>query len=165
MSYKGNYDPKCWHKYGRHGPMPPFFNKDFSKMIHGIMGHFKDYMGDFKGFKGWIPHELIEGDDFYTVVVPLPGLSKDDVKVSLINDNLNVSTTKPKLEEDEGEKRRKSIFSWIYERPINLDIPLPTDADENNVKSMMKNGLLKIKLGKKPARKIDINTEESNSFK
>ena len=38
-----------------------------------------------------------------------------------------------------------------------MDIPLPADADENSITSKMANGLLRIRVGKKPAKPIDIN--------
>jgi len=43
-----------------------------------------------------------------------------------------------------------------------MDIPLPADADENTISSKLTNGLLRITIGKKLAKKIDINEEQNN---
>jgi HSP20 family molecular chaperone IbpA len=43
-----------------------------------------------------------------------------------------------------------------------MDIPLPADANEDSIVSKMANGLLRIRIGKKPAKPININEEGSN---
>jgi len=157
------------------GCSPPFFGKEIAGMIQGIVSQMKNSMGS---FEGWVPYDIEELEDCFKIIVPLPGLAKENVKVSLINGCLNISTTKPESEEEEGkniksEKYRgkgtfpfvRSWFSALWDKQINLDVPLPPAADENNVKSAMKNGLLKIKIGKKPAKKIDINDNNTGENK
>jgi HSP20 family molecular chaperone IbpA len=43
-----------------------------------------------------------------------------------------------------------------------MDIELHENADLDSIKSVMANGLLRIKVGKKPAKKVDIKTDENN---
>ena len=45
-------------------------------------------------------------------------------------------------------------FSFIN---VDMDIPLPIDADTDTLVSKMANGLLKITMGKKPAKNIDVS--------
>ncbi len=40
---------------------------------------------------------------------------------------------------------------------VNMDIPLPVDVDAETIVSKMANGLLKITMGKKPAKNINIS--------
>ena len=70
-----------------------------------------------------------------------------------------------KYEGEEPEAEEKAVeeccmpFFWRGFSFINLDmdIPLPVDADTGTLVSKMANGLLKITMGKKPAKNIDIS--------
>jgi len=162
------FNPRFKHAHGFHAP---FFGKQVAGMVGGIMSQVKDCFGS---LEGWVPYDVEEMDDYFKITVPLPGLSKEDVKISLINGCLNISSKRPKS--DEQEKRRAKSdtycgcgsfpfgarwYSAFWEKDINLDIQLPPTIDENNIKSVMKNGLLKIKIGKKPAKKIDIGSGDN----
>ena len=50
-------------------------------------------------------------------------------------------------------------FSWkgFAFVEVNMDISLPVDANADTLTSKMANGLLKISVGKKPAKNIDIS--------
>ena len=99
------------------------------------------------------------------ITVPLPGLTKDDVKVSLIDGCINISATRPKTENTEKKEGKDEMnccgftmppFSVFWDRDINIDVPIPVDADKEKITSKMANGLLKIKVEKKPPKPIDI---------
>ena len=42
-----------------------------------------------------------------------------------------------------------------------MDIPLPGDANEDDIKSAISNGVLKIRIGKKPPTKINVESENN----
>lgn len=161
---------KDWRKKHPHHPPPPFppsFGGEISKMVRGVMEHVRDCFGN---FKGWVPYDVEEFEGYYVIKVPLPGLTKEDVKVSLINGTLNISTSIKKKEPNETEQKTHGKgpypfmgqwFSEIWERPINVDIPLPVNANKEAIKSIMKNGLLKIKIEKKPPKRIDVESSDS----
>ena len=95
-------------------------------------------------------------------------MKKEDVNVSLIGNSLNIKAAEPKTDEKETSEDKtkeyrhpflKYFFTFI---DVDMDIPLPADADLDSIKSIMSNGVLKIKFGKKPSRNIDINTEGNN---
>ena len=106
--------------------------------------------------------------EIYLITVPLPGRAKEDVNVSIINKIINITASKPNIPEHDGAKqppnKRKYSFPGMGFRfiEVNLDIPLPSDADENFISSKMANGLLRITVNKKPAKNIDINDERQN---
>ncbi len=142
----------------------PFGAKDIAKMKN-MAGHF---MKSFAGCMGsWIHHNIEDLGKNYLITVPLPGRAKEDVQVSLINKTLNIKAKKPKIAEKgpEEEKPKKEAqyhgfpFFWkgFMFVDVDMDVPLPADADENSIISKMANGLLKITIGKKPAKNIDIN--------
>jgi len=146
-----------------HGCMPFNFNpRDIAKMKN--MAH--QFMGSFMG--DYIHHNLEDLGSEYLITVPLPGRTKDDVKVSLINKHLNIKANKPKVPEHEKstEEPKKEGFPFMFKGfrfiDVNMDVPLPADADEDKITSKMTNGLLRVIIGKKPAKPIDITDEPNN---
>lgn len=138
--------------------------KDIARMKHMAGRFMKHFMG---GFGNWIPHNIEDLGQEYLITMPLPGRTKEDVEVSLINKNLNIKAKKPKVPEREGiKKEEKEQFAFPFHGfrfvDVNMDIPLPADANEDSIVSKMANGLLRIRIGKKPAKPIDINEEGNN---
>ena len=156
-------------KAGHHGCSPhgfaegaPFLGADWKvigQMARKCMGGFMNQ------YKGWVPYNLEDNGEQYLILVPLAGRTKEDVKVSLINNTLNIIAAKPKFTEEAEKKKKdeipfiKNFFAFV---DVNLDIPLPGDADLDSIKSLMQNGLLKVKVGKKPPRDINVNEEQNN---
>ncbi|MFX1393808.1 MAG: Hsp20/alpha crystallin family protein [Promethearchaeota archaeon] len=140
----------------------PFAGKELSKMMHGIGRHIHECMDR---FGTWVPYNLEETEDGYLYTVPLSGRTKEDVKVSLIGNSLNIKATKPKIDEREkAEKKQEHPFLKYFFKfvDVDMDIPLPANANLDLIKSVMANGLLRIKVGKKPSKNIDIGTEGNN---
>jgi HSP20 family molecular chaperone IbpA len=154
------YDPRV---YAGHFPFRPH---DVAKMKHMARHFIRGFMG---GFGSHIPYNIEDLGDKYLILVPLVGRSKEDVKVSLLNKHLNISAKKPKIaeknkeEEKEGDKPKSDFNCFPFEGKgftfidVNMDIPLPADADENTINSKMANGLLKVEIAKSPAKDININ--------
>jgi HSP20 family molecular chaperone IbpA len=156
------------HEKHHHGPKGfagcfQFGPRDIAKMKRMA----KHFMPGFMG--SHIPYNVEDLGDFYLITVPLAGRKKDEVKVSLINKHINIKAEKPKIPERENLKEKpeeeasaqdwcmpffRKGFSFIE---VNMDIPLPIDADTDTLVSKMANGLLKITMNKKPAKKIDIS--------
>ena len=155
-----HYDKNCGPRH-MHGCMP-FNPKDIAKMKR--MAH--QFMGNFMG--NFIHHNIEDLGSEYLITVPLPGRTKDDVNVSLINKHLNIKASKPKVPEHEKTKQEPGqhgfpfMFKGFTFIDVNMDVPLPADADENKISSKMTNGLLRVIIGKKPAKPIDITEEPNN---
>ena len=151
-----NFGPRMMHG------CIPINPRDIAKMKRMAHHFMRDFMG------GSIHHNIEDLGSVYLITVPLPGRTKEDVKVSLINKHLNVTASKPKVPEHEKnkEKSEKQGFPFAFRgftfTDVNMDIPLPADADENTISSKLTNGLLRITIGKKLAKKIDINEEQNN---
>ena len=144
-----------------HGCMP-FNPKDIARMKRMA----QQFMGNFMG--SYIHHNIEDLGEEYLITVPLPGRTKDDVTVSLINKHLNIKATKPKVPEHEKiekepeQQRFPFMFKGFTFVDVNMDVPLPPDADENKISSRMTNGLLRVIIGKKPAKPIDITEDQNN---
>jgi len=142
-----------------------FSPHDIAKMKN-MAGHFiKNFMGHYGNY---IPHNIEDLGESYLITIPLPGRTKENVNVSVIDKILNITAKKPNIPEYEktkGEKKKSNQqipgmgFRFIE---VNMDIPLPSDADENLISSKMTNGLLRIIVNKKPAKNININDERNN---
>ncbi|NHJ22035.1 MAG: Hsp20/alpha crystallin family protein [Candidatus Lokiarchaeota archaeon] len=139
-----------------------FSPRDVARMKR--MAH--QFMGSFMG--SYIHHNIEDLGDEYLITVPLPGRTKEDVTVSLINKHLNIKASKPKIPEHEKVKKEPEeqgfpfMFRGFTFIDVNMDVPLPADADENKISSKMVNGLLRVIIGKKPAKPIDISEEPNN---
>ena len=155
-------------RHGHHGrkgmagcfPFDPQMMQKMKKMAKHFM----------RGFMGnQIPYNLEDLGDSYLITVPLAGRTKEDVKVSLLTNHLNIKAEKPKIPEREKLKEKPeeegspnywfgpSFWKGFTFIDVNMDIPLPADADTESIVSKMANGLLKITFSKKPAKKIDIS--------
>ncbi len=158
--------PRGPHSYhGRKG-MYGCFPFD-PRMMYKMKKMAKHFMRGFMG--NHIPHNLEDLGDSYLITVPLAGRTKEDVKVSLLNNYLNIKAEKPKIPESEKVKETPGEVNTPHEFcgpsfwkgytfiDVNMDILLPVDADTETLLSKMANGLLKITFGKKPAKKIDIS--------
>ena len=96
------------------------------------------------------PVDLTETDDEYKLRVELPGLEKDDVKISLNQNVLTIGGEKKEEEAKENESfHKKEIRYGWFERSFTL----PGDVDENKIKAKMKNGVLTIRVPKRESAK------------
>ncbi|MFW9971386.1 MAG: Hsp20/alpha crystallin family protein [Candidatus Odinarchaeota archaeon] len=157
MCEEKHYGPKGFAGCYNFGPHEITKMKRMARhFMHGFMG-------------SYIPFNIEDLGDSYLITVPLAGRTKEEVKVSLINKHLNIKAEKPKIPERENLKEKpeekdsnqdwcmpffRKGFSFI---DVDMDITLPSDADTETLVSKMSNGLLKITMAKKPAKKIDIS--------
>ncbi|MHA1194218.1 MAG: Hsp20/alpha crystallin family protein [Promethearchaeota archaeon] len=166
MCDEKNFDPRRIHHFhpGQFCGSP----NDIARMKHMAGRFMKGFMHQMGSF---VPHNIDDLGTEYLITIPLPGRTKEDVKVSLINKNINVEAKKPKVHEKDGkeEKEKQEYFcgvpfpmSGFKFIDVNMDIPLPADADEDSVSSKMANGLLRITVVKKAAKNINISEEENN---
>ncbi len=94
--------------------------------------------------------DLIEKDNEIIATAEMPGLEKQDIKINLTEDRLEISA-ETKREEEKKEKGYvyKERRSGSYYRAISL--PSPVDSD--NAKASYKNGVLEIKMPKTEVKK------------
>lgn len=106
----------------------------------------------------WRPRvDLSETDDEYVVSMDLPGLSKDDVNVTLEGNTLNISgERKVQHEAQEGSYRRMERSYGRFYRSFTLG----DNVDPNEIHAEHENGVLTVHIPKtetsKP-RKVEIS--------
>lgn len=99
---------------------------------------------------------VYETDKAFEVTLALPGISKDDIDISMEGHTLTISGERT-FEEDESRKyhRVESRFGK-FERSL----PLPDIIDEDNIRANYENGVLTVtvpKLKEKAGRKIEVH--------
>lgn len=95
-------------------------------------------------FKSSLPLDIIEEDDKYRLVLEIPGLSKEDVKLHVVNDVLYLKIDK----EEENEEQQNYIYKGRSAINIQRAFSLENvKADE--IKATLRKGLLEVVLPKK----------------
>jgi HSP20 family protein len=97
-------------------------------------------------FEGWNPAvDIHEGKDTLTVKAELPGLKKEDIDVSLHENNLIISGERKRQEEfKEGDWCRSERFYGKFYRSL----PLPYAVDAGKIEAHYRDGVLNVSLPK-----------------
>ena len=96
--------------------------------------------------------DIHEKDDGYDICVDLPGFKKDELKVELNNGYLTISAEKSLNKDDEnhGKLIRQERYSGSMQRSFYVGSALT----EEDIHCAYENGVLKVSLPKKDARKV-----------
>jgi HSP20 family protein len=91
---------------------------------------------------------ISETETDYLIKAELPEVSKDDVKVTVNEDVVTISGERRKEAEHKDEKvHRIESFYGSFSRSFRL----PEDADVGAIQAESKNGVLKVRVPKRPA--------------
>ncbi|KAJ3210566.1 hypothetical protein HDU67_005197 [Dinochytrium kinnereticum] len=107
-------------------------------------------LADFWGVSPRTGHfslDVTETDNNYVVRADVPGISKDDLSISLKDDILTISGEKKS--ESESTDDKKHIVERCY-GAFNRSVRLPADADESSISAKLNNGVLELTVTKKP---------------
>ncbi|MGN6208519.1 Hsp20/alpha crystallin family protein [Asticcacaulis sp.] len=102
--------------------------------------------------------DLRESDKAYTLVAEVPGMQAKDIQVSTTDGCITLAGEKVESHETRDKDYIRQERSHGSFRRV---IPMPADADIDNVKAEMKNGLLTLTIARKAedstkSRKVDI---------
>lgn len=111
----------------------------------------ESYEGD------WYPAmDVSETNDEIVATLELPGMNREDIKVTVSDGVLTVSGEKKQEKIDENENRHRVERTYGYFR---RSISLPADIDTSKVKATYKDGVLKVtmpKLEEKKTKEIPV---------
>ncbi len=98
--------------------------------------------------------DITEHDKDYSIVANLPGFKKDNVKISVHDNQLMIEAQcDEKHEEDKGTVYRCERYSGSYRRSLML----PENVDPNSISAKMEDGVLTLVIPKKePSPKKEI---------
>jgi HSP20 family molecular chaperone IbpA len=115
------------------------------------------FFGDFSS-QQFVPRmDISESGNMLKVSAELPGMSADDVEISVRNNRMHIRGEKrhEETQEDEGYYRAERSFG-AFERTI----PLPEDVDADKADASFKNGVLTVQVpmieGKMAGKKVEI---------
>ena len=89
--------------------------------------------------------EVSENEHEITVSVELPGMSRDDVEVSVSDDNLTVRGERKKRTDE--NRKNYHLCEWSYGL-VQRSVPLPAGLDLDAVRAEFDNGVLSVTLPK-----------------
>jgi HSP20 family protein len=101
--------------------------------------------------------DVTETDKGYTVHAEIPGVRKEDIDVAIEGNQVTIAAeVKRDSEQKDGERvlRTERYFGGVYR-----SFTLPVELDETTSEAKYENGVLELKLAKKPAaagRKLTI---------
>ena len=104
--------------------------------------------------------DILETDSGYTIRSDLPGVSKDDIKVSVENGVLTIRGEK-KREVEHKEKNRYYHFERSFGE-FSRSFTLPSNVDSQHVEAHFDNGILEINLRRSEEAKpkaIDVKVD------
>ena len=118
-----------------------------------IDGLFGEFLGDFPSLSAWQPFRMhtfpavnvCEGDDDMYVEAELPGVSGEDVELSVAGSELTIKGQRPRPEPAAGVtiRRRERRFG-----PFHRVVRLPVAVDEGRIEATLRDGLLAVTLRK-----------------
>ncbi|CAH8391222.1 unnamed protein product [Eruca vesicaria subsp. sativa] len=99
--------------------------------------------------------QVKEQDDCYKLRYEVPGLTKDDVKITVDNGILMIKG-EHKAEEEEGSPEEDEYWSSRMYGYYNTSLSLPDDAKVEEIKAELKNGVLDLVIPRMEKPKKDV---------
>ena len=101
--------------------------------------------------------DVAESDAAYTVTLDVPGLTREQLKVSIEGKQLRVESKPAAAAAQEGVR---SLYRERSARPFARSVELPAEVDESASQAKLENGVLTLTLAKKVPtgrRQISVN--------
>jgi len=125
----------------------PFAETGFDDLFRGFFRPVRGGGGD--GTRAAIRVDVTESDNGYTVHAEVPGVKKDEIHVGIEGNQVTIAAeVKREFDAKEGERvlRTERYFGSVYR-----SFTLPAEIDEASSTAKYDNGVLELKLAKKPA--------------
>ena len=124
----------------------PFADTGFDELFRGF---FRPVRSSDKNAPAPVKIDVTENDKGYTVRAEIPGVKKEEIDVAIEGNQVTIAAeVKRESEQKEGERvlRSERYFGAVYR-----SFTLPADLDEEQSEAKYENGVLELKLAKKPA--------------
>lgn len=123
--------------------------EDVSTRLNRMFGRFParaESGQELLGVADWSPSaDIAETDTAYLIKAEIPGVQKEDVKVTVQDGMLTMQGERKMEKEEKGKKFHRIERSYgSFVRSFRV----PDDADENSVKAEFKDGMLNVTLAK-----------------
>lgn len=105
--------------------------------------------------------DVSETSEAFKITADVPGMTENDIELTVSDDSLMISGERSETSEEEGESiyRRERSYGMFRRR-----IPLPDNIERDNISASFSNGVLKIEVPKTEEarsnwRKIEVKSE------
>jgi len=114
-----------------------------------------------------VPVDVYSTSDHAVVIAALPGLSPDDVEISVHQNTVTISGALRNVAESDDAKDATWYVSELSSGDFRRSITLPFHVDADRTTAWSENGILRITLPKvesAKARKITVSSERSDAL-
>ena len=91
---------------------------------------------------------VIENDNDYKVEVAAPGMTREDFRLSVTDDNCLVLTMEKKNESKDEDKKRKYLRREFSYHRFEQSLALPENVNKDEIKATVNDGILTIDIPK-----------------
>lgn len=140
----------------RRAERDPFYRLwgEMDRMFEDASRGLMSWRGEAGGLGAFQPSvDLKETDDAIEVTAELPGMSEEDLDLSLAD---NVLTLKGEKKEETVREKDGVHYTERSYGSFHRQIPLPAEVDPDAVEADVKNGVLHVKLPKSPEAKEQV---------
>lgn len=105
---------------------------------------------------------IIEDEDEYKVEVAAPGMTREDFKVHINEDNELIISLEKKSEEKEEDKKRKGTYlrrEFSYTQ-FQQSLLLPDNIEREKISARVENGVMTIDIPKKKVEELAAATRQ-----
>ena len=131
---------------------------DFDRFFNDVLTPFIQATGE-NGNLNTYPTNLYETDKEFVLELAVPGISKDDVDVSIEGRDLTIKGSYKNETESNDESRQYHVKSF-QRGEFTRTVTLPNQVNVDNIKANVKDGVLNLSMPKveaAQAKKIAIN--------
>lgn len=134
------------------------FDGAFTNLVDDLFADFPVFFkNDFNNSerKGFVPVNVKETDNGYTLEVVSPGFDKNDFKVNLEGNLLTIAADKKTdaTEQSEGAQKVKDIRREYHYRSFKRSFTIDDKIDATKIEASYINGILRLNLPRKEAVK------------
>lgn len=101
----------------------------------------------------YAPLDLIDEGDHFRIQVELPGMTRDDVEVSITSSTLSIKASK---EEKSENKEKNYLHRERYYSSSRREISFPEEVTPDKAEGSMKDGILELSIPKREPRPKDV---------
>jgi len=134
-------------------------NRDLFPMMYSLFDDFLSnaFNDEQSEANKMMPMDVSEREKEYVIRANMPGISKDNIKISVSNNN--ELTIEGRQEEEKSEKNETVYRYERYKGNYRRTISMPDVCDIDNIEAKLEDGVLTLKVPKRepsPAREIKI---------
>lgn len=115
-------------------------NREMNRIFNGT---------GYRGYGAWPETNMYEDTESYVLVSKVPGMSREDIEVSIQDNTLSISGSRKKDQQENMKMHLNERFQGDFQRNFLLNERIDTDR----IKAETENGLLIIRLPKSPESK------------